>query len=256
MSLVIFLFKIAVPPVLVAVMSLAARRWGATFGGLIMGLPWMTGPVLFFLALDKGEDFAVAAATGVELGVFSIVAYMFAYAAMSSIAAWPLSLAAAITAFIGTALVMQYAAIGLAGATAAALGCLLLAYVLLPRPHSAPVPVALPWWDIPARMAVTFGLVAIVMTLADVLGGQLSGIFATFPVILTVIGTFTHHQSGRDAVRRVLRGLSLSLMSFAVFFFVVGSTLPHVGLAGAYTLAVATAMLMSAGLIASARRFS
>ena len=79
----LFLLKIALPPILVAVMSLAARRWGPTFGGLVMGLPWMTGPVLFFLGLDKGEEFAVAACAGIELGVLCICAFMLAYAAMS-----------------------------------------------------------------------------------------------------------------------------------------------------------------------------
>lgn len=254
MSLFIFLFKIAVPPVMVAAMSLAARKWGPTFGGLIMGLPWMTGPVLFFLALDKGDAFAVSAATGVELGVFSIVAYMFAYAAVSTIAGWPLSLVAAVSAFVAVAAVTRHIEVGLTLATVLALACLGLAYLALPRPRSVPQAMALPRWDIPARMGVTFALVALIMTGADVLGGQLSGIFATFPVILTVIGTFTHHQSGRDAVRRILRGLALSLMSFTMFFFVVGMTLPRVGLAFAYALAAATAIAMSAALIAVSRR--
>ena len=76
-----FLLKIAVPPVLVAAMSLAARRWGPTVGGLLMGLPWMTGPILFFLALDNGGEFAVAACAGIQLGVICIYAFILAYAA-------------------------------------------------------------------------------------------------------------------------------------------------------------------------------
>src|SRR5436190_1911475 len=74
-----FLLKIAVPPFLVAAMSLAARWWGPTIGGLLLGMPWMTGPVLFFLALDKGEDFAVGACAGIELGVVCVAAFMVAY---------------------------------------------------------------------------------------------------------------------------------------------------------------------------------
>lgn len=254
MSLVLFLFKIAVPPVLVAAMSLAARRWGATFGGLIMGLPWMTGPVLFFLALDKGDAFAVAATTGIELGVVSITAYMLAYAAVSSIAPWPFALAASVLAFATTTSLVRHLDVGLPVAVAAALASLALAALVLPRPRGPVVPIKLPSWDIPARMAVTFALVAVIMSGADALGSRLSGIVATFPVILTVIGTFTHHQSGADAVRRVLRGLTLSLNSFVAFFVVVGLALPHIGLVGSYLAAAAVATGISAALVAWARR--
>ncbi len=94
-----FLLKIAVPPILVALMSLAARRWGPTVGGLLMGLPWMTGPVLFFLGLDKGGEFAVAACSGIQLGVVCICAFMLAYSATSIVAPWPFCLVAATIAF-------------------------------------------------------------------------------------------------------------------------------------------------------------
>jgi hypothetical protein len=254
MALLLFLFKIAVPPVLVAAMSLAARRWGPTFGGLIMGLPWMTGPVLFFLALDKGDAFAVAATTGIELGVVSITAYMLAYALVSSFAPWPFALAAAVLSFAAATSLLQFLDIGLPMATIAALASLAFAALVLPRPRGPVVPVRLPAWDIPARMAVTFALVAIIMTGADALGSRLSGIVATFPVILTVIGTFTHHQSGVDAVRRVLRGLTLSLNSFVAFFVVVGFALPRIGLLGSYLAAMATAIAISAALVVRARR--
>lgn len=252
MSLLVFLFKISVPPVMVAAMTLAARRWGPTFGGLIMGLPWMTGPVLFFLALDKGEAFALSAAVGVEIGVLSLIAYMFAFAIVSTWATWPLSLAAAVVAFMAAALATRSIDVGLVPATAMAMAGLGASYFLLPKPQTATLPAPLPWWDIHARMATTLGLVAMIMTGADVLGGQLSGVFATFPVIMTVIGSFTLQQSGRDALRRMLRGVTLSLLSFCMFFLVMGLSLPHVGLVGAYGLAVIVAVGMSAGMIALA----
>lgn len=254
MSFLIFLFKIAVPPVMVAVMTLAARRWGPTFGGLIMGLPWMTGPVLFFLALDKGEAFVLSAAVGVEIGVLSLIAYTFAFAIVSTWAKWPLSLAAAVVAFMLTALATRGIELGLVTATVLAMAGLGASYFLLPKPQAATLPAPLPSWDIAARMLTTFALVALIMTGADALGGQLSGVFATFPVIMTVIGSFTLHQSGRDALRRVLRGVTLSLLSFCMFFMVMGLTLPYVGLVGAYGCAIITAIAMSAGMIAIAGR--
>jgi hypothetical protein len=261
----LFFLKIALPPVLVAAMSIATRVWGPTIGGLLLGLPWMTGPVLFALALDKGEAFAVEACVGIQLGVICIVAFMFAYAIASAIAGWSLSLAAAVAGFAAVAWATQEFGRALWASTnvllsplAATAGfaavSLAIAAWLLPRPRGAPAPAALPWWDIPVRMLATLVLVAIIMLSADLLGPQLSGIVSTYPAILTVIGTFTHHQWGRDAVRRILRGLAQSLFAFVVFVLVVGTTLPALGLVGSYALASAFAVAISAGFLAFNRR--
>jgi hypothetical protein len=250
----LFLFKVAVPPLLVAAISLAARRWGPTFGGLLMGLPWMTGPVLFFLALDKGAAFGAAASTGVELGVVCICAFMLGYGALTALAPWPVCLAAAVAAFAAAAWATQSIELTLAEAGAAAALSLALTYLLLPRPRSAPPMAALPWWDIPVRMLATFLLVGAIMLSADALGPRLSGIVSTYPAILTVIGSFTHHQWGLDAMRRVLRSLTLSLFGFVAFFLVVGATLPRVGIAAAFALASVTGIAISALTMLAARR--
>jgi hypothetical protein len=249
-----FLLKVAVPPILVAAMSLAARRWGPTVGGLLMGLPWMTGPVLFFLGLDKGGEFAVTATSGIELGVVCICAFMLAYSAVSLVAPWPFCLVAATLAFWVVGGIVQSEPIPLLPAAAAALAALVATYYLLPRPRGPASPAPLPWWDIPARMLATFMLVAVIMSSADRLGPQLSGLVSTYPVILVVVGCFTHHQWGVDALWRVQRGLTVSLTNFIVFFLVVGLTLPSVGVVPAFLLAAATALITSAMLIQWNRR--
>jgi hypothetical protein len=249
-----FLLKVAVPPILVAAMSLAARRWGPTVGGLLMGLPWMTGPVLFFLGLDKGGEFAVAATSGIELGVVCICAFMLAYSAVSLVAPWPFCLVAATLAFWVVGGIVQSEPIPLLPAAAAALATLVATYYLLPRPRGPASPAPLPWWDIPARMLATFVLVAVIMSSADRLGPQLSGLVSTYPVILVVVGCFTHHQWGVDALWRVQRGLTVSLTNFIAFFLVVGLTLPAVGVVPAFLLAAATALITSAMLIQWNRR--
>jgi len=250
----LFLIKIAITPLLVAAVSLAARWWGPTIGGILMGLPWFTGPVLFVLVQDKGIDFGVAACIGIELGVLCISAFILAYGLISISARWPLSLAGAIAAFAASAWATQGPV--LAGGyvtplwTAAGLGLLslVITYLLLPRPRAPPSLQPLPWWDIPMRMAATGALVTVLMLTADAMGPQLSGIVSTYPVILTVIGTFTHHRWGREAVWRVLRGLTASLGAFVAFFLVVGLALPAVGLLASYALAALIAVAITTGL--------
>ena len=85
----LLLLKLTITPLLVAGMSLAARRFGPTLGGLIMGLPWMTAPVLFFLGLERGEVYLAQSAYGALLAVPSIAAFALSYAAISRKQKWP-----------------------------------------------------------------------------------------------------------------------------------------------------------------------
>ena len=149
---------------------------------------------------------------------------------------------------------MQETEIGLAIAAGLAAACLLLTYMLLPGPIAKTMPAPLPWWDIPTRMLATLVLIGVISLSADLLGPQLSGVVTTFPVIVSVIGAFTHRQWGRDAVRHMLRGLAVSLLAFVVFFLVVGLALPIVGLVPAYAFAVAAALPVSAVLLVFNRR--
>jgi hypothetical protein len=255
----LFLVKIAVTPLLVAGVALAVRRWGPTVGGILMGLPWFTGPVLFILIQDQGTEFGVAACLGVELGVVCISAYMLAYGLVAAVAGWRWSLAAAVAAFFACAAATSDPSLlawavsdsvsplwAAAGVGAASLGVVL---ALLPRPRGAVPSQSPPWWDIPARMAAAAALLAGVVAGADALGPRFAGILASFPIILSVTGAFTHHNGGRDALWRVLRGLAASMFGFVAFFLVVGLTLPGAGTAGAYALAGIAALAITALLV-------
>jgi hypothetical protein len=253
-ALSLFLFKIAVPPVLVAFMSLMARRFGPTIGGLMMGLPWMTGPVLFFLSMDRDAAYAVRACVGVELGTVAIAVFVLTYAAVSRVGPWFVALPSAATAFACAALASRQIELSLLQATGIAIAALLIAYDLIARPVAATPALRLPWWDIPARMTATFVLVAGIMISTEFLGPQLSGVVASYPVILTVVGSFTHHQLGRDAILRVLRGIALSLIGFAIFFCVVGTLTPSLGLVTAFAIAAAASISFSGSLILWSQR--
>ena len=254
----LFLLKVAITPVLVAGVSIAARWWGPTIGGILMGLPWFTGPLLFVLTYDKGIEFGVGASVGIELAVFCVGAFILAYGFVARIARWPIALSTAVALFFASALAMQAAAPHVLPAVdgwklpaAAGIGFLGLALtlLLLPRPKSPPALQSLPWWDIPMRMVATGALVATIVTAADALGPQLSGILGTYPVILTVVCAFTQHGWGADAVLRVLRGVTVSLFSFVAFFLVVGTLLPVAGLVLSYACAVLIAVTMTSAML-------
>ncbi|MEX5931749.1 hypothetical protein AB6H26_19805 [Providencia hangzhouensis] len=46
----LFVFKVVITPLLLLTASLAARRWGESIGGLIVGLPLTSGPISSLLS--------------------------------------------------------------------------------------------------------------------------------------------------------------------------------------------------------------
>jgi hypothetical protein len=132
-----------------------------------------------------------------------------------------------------------------AGAALAVAGAGLVAgLAFLPRPstepHEHPPP---PSWDLPLRAACALALVLSLTAVAGWLGPQLSGLLAPFPIIATVLATFTHAQRGTDELLRLLRGLISGYGAFALFCFVLAISLRELDVAAAFALASAVALL-------------
>lgn len=251
----LFLIKLTVTPILVGLMSLALRYWGPTAGSILIGLPWMTGPVVFILGQERGDAWVASTCVGVQLGVIALVGYTAGYTVMAKRFGWLASQLAGTVSFAAVAFLIQgLAAFPAIVAEAGALASLMALYRAIVIPPQAPVPGKLPWWDIPARMLATAILVVVISLSADKLGPTWSGMIATFPVIMTVIGTFTHAQWGGEAVRRLFRGVMISLVSFVLFFVAVQAIVVKIGLVPAYIVAILTSIATSSTFVLLRRR--
>jgi hypothetical protein len=102
----IFALKLTLTPLLIATASVAQRKWGATVGGLVAGLPLTSAPVSVFLAVEHGPTFAARAATGTLLGVTAMSAFCVAYTKAAKRWDWGQSAAASVTS-IGVAFISQ-----------------------------------------------------------------------------------------------------------------------------------------------------
>lgn len=249
----LLIVKLTLTPILVGLMSLAARKWGPTIGGLITGLPWMTGPILLFFALDKGEAYAATVAIGVELGAAAIGAYALTYSVLARVAPWPLCLAAAVVAYFAAGWYLTELPLNLYQAATVGYAGLFAAFAMIPAPRTPDGPRGLPWWDIPIRMLATFVLVAAITFSSERLGARFSGVVATYPVIITVVAAFTHHQWGAAAAVRLLRAVLLSLMAFVTFFLVMGGTITWLGIVPAFLLGTVSALVVSSLVLALVR---
>jgi hypothetical protein len=241
------LVKLFLAPSFVVGASVTARRFGPRVGGLVAGLPVVAGPILLAYALAHGSGFAADAATGTLLGLVSLIAFVVVYGRLAGRLFWGASMFGGWLAFAVATAFFSALSVPAAGGLVLAFAALAAGLAALPRPQPvAPSSDPLPRWDLPLRAACALALVLTLTAIAGWLGPQLSGLLAPFPIIATVLATFTHAQRGVDETLRLLRGLISGFGAFALFCFTLAVSLPSLGIAAGFLLATAVALLTQA----------
>lgn len=249
--------KALLAPSFVVAASLVARRFGPWVGGVVGGLPVVAGPILLVYGLAHGRVFAQHAAAGTLLGLLSLTAFVVVYGRLAYHARWWICMLCGWLAFaIGT---LALDGVAVPAGVALALACLgfVVGLLLLPgasgdRGASASPPA----WDLPVRAACALALVVALTTASGWLGPQLSGLLAPFPVITTILATFTHAQRGADEAVRLLRGMLSGFVAYALFCFTLTISLRAAGVTTAFLFATAIALVGQAVMISRARRIA
>ena len=238
--------KLLITPVLIGTASLAGRRWGPAVSGLLVGFPLTSGPIIVFLALERGTAFAQATAIGMVGSACSQAAFALAFAIVARRAAWPFGLTAATLAFLATTALLAPMALTLVPVTVAAVAATSAALRLLPEGLGTDVmaPRPLPHWDLPGRMIVATAFVIVLTTVSSALGPRLTGLLSSFPVYAAVLTSFAQHQQGVAAALRFLRGLLLGVYGYVAFFIVVATLVTRVPLTETVLMAGAVNVLM------------
>lgn len=248
----IFLFKLIVCPVLLAIATIAARRWGQIVGGLIIGLPLISGPISVFLAIENGADFAVAAVDGSFVGTISLAFFSLAYARLcrfgitASVFAGMLvfgSVSAAVSACHPTTEILAVTSVA----------ALCLCSFLMPK-EKAENSVKLSKYDIPLRMAVMAVLMVVVTFLAPLIGPHATGIAAAFPYMALTMAVFAQWKGTYQHAQQVMYGLVNGLGSGCAFYMVVSCTLKDDNFLAAYSLAAAVSILVQFVIMMLIRR--
>jgi hypothetical protein len=246
-------FKLTVTPLLLLAASVASRRWGEAIGGFLVGLPLTSGPVSIFLALEHGPAFAAQATSGSLAATAAQAAFCVAYCWLAEFG-WALALAAACAIFAVAASLLQASGLSQAGLFVVAILALALALSVTPRHAVTSGNPDLPWWDLPARMALITALVVGVTLVAPYVGPGASGVLASIPFMAVILTTFAHRRVGHAAAQQVMRGMAAGLFGFAVFFFVLSVTLTRLGIVAAYASAILGALLAQALSLRHMRR--
>ena len=254
------LFKLVLVPGLIALVTMASRRFGPRIGGWLNALPLIAGPVLFFLALEQGDLFVARAAEATLAGLTAVAAFAVMYAWVAVARPWWVCVLVGWCAFALLTVAVQAVHWSALAGLALALGAFGLAPFLLPPFPDAPIPGAAPAWDLPLRMAAAVVLVLLVTGLAAWLGPRLSGAITPFPIATTILLAFTHAQQGAPAAVGFLRAFLPAMWSFALFCFVLAVGAVGLGRDLGFLLALAVQVAVQAmvwlGLDALASRGS
>jgi hypothetical protein len=230
------LLKLLLVPGLVAVVTLAVRRWGPAVGGWLAGLPIVAGPVLVFYALEQGNTFAARAAHATMTGLVATVIFAVTYGLCSRRLPWYVCMVIGWCVF-AVALVALYKLepglwVSLVVLIAA---CVAGRRVLRMHPASRK-----PrsdegrhlTGDLPIRLVATAVLVLVLTGLAGRLGPAWSGLLNAFPVLTTIIAVFSHAQRGAPAAAAFLNGYLQAIPGFGLFCTVLTIALGSLGLWG------------------------
>ncbi|HEY6966141.1 MAG TPA: hypothetical protein VI229_01625 [Burkholderiales bacterium] len=236
--------KLLLVPALLAAISLAGRRWGPGVAGWLAGFPSLTGPILFFLAIERGAAFTVPASIFALSAVSAALVFGIAYAWACLRLRWPAAWLCALLAWLAAVAILVSVPPTLAGSLALALGLLLLAPRLFPKPRGQWGASAVPPHELVLRMAAGAGMVLAVTAVAETVGAAWTGVLAVFPVFSSVLAVFSQRANGPGFVVAMLRAMTGGFYAFIAYCVAVALLLPTEGVAATFTVAVAIAVVV------------
>ena len=210
--------------------------------GWLAGFPSLTGPILFFLALERGADFTVAAAVVSLATVFPALAFGITYAWASTRLHWSWCFACALAAWAAAALLLAGLPLSVLSSLAVSLLALFAAPRLFPRASSPWGSRALPAYELLLRMAAGVAMVLVVTAAAEGLGTTWTGLFAAFPVMSSVLAVFSHRANGPGYAAALLRSMIGGFYAYIVFCLCVAALLDKSGTAATFSIAVVAAV--------------
>lgn len=254
----LLVFKLTITPLAIGVATAAGRRWGPSVGGWMAGIPFTSVPVVLFIALDHGDDFASLTAAGILAATASQAAFAFVYSVAALRARWYVALSLALAAFAGVTFALDQLAPPPVPALEIAVGAVALALALMPRARAVEpeatarlLPVRL---DVALRAIVATAFVVVLTTLAARLGPTLAGLLSPFPLFGMVLIVFPHRLAGGVAAISACRGFLWGLFAATGFAFVAAQLLPGAGIGVSVTLGILTALAIQALTLVVVRR--
>lgn len=183
------------------------NRWGNKIGGRFIGLPITTGPFVVVIWVQEGRSFAAHAAHGAVVGQISLIIFLWVYAYAALRLSWIPALAVATIACLASGVIATSREIPIQILIPIVYGTWFVALKYWPKFTPIDQTEATPRWELPARLVTTVVLIFVLSELATYLGPNLAGALASYPVIITVLGSFSQRRNGPTAHVATMYGL-------------------------------------------------
>lgn len=209
-------------PLAVVAGTLAQRRLGHTIGGLIIGLPLASLPMLLLIALQRGTTFAVSMSNADLIGSLAEVAVILVYVLAARRLAPAPTLLSAVGAFVLAAGALHFFRFSTLFAGVASIIAFMIALRVWPAPSDKIIEGGRDRLLLRVVLSGGFGL--LVLVLAGPIGPGFTGLAAALPVSSLVMAFVTHQGHGAAASSKLLEGVTRGSFAYvaAIFAFTEG----------------------------------
>jgi hypothetical protein len=199
--------KLLFAPLFVIGTYFIQKRFGARWGGISMAVPFILVPILLVIYLQHGSDFLYDSSVGSYAGQIALLFFIATYTRMAPRFNWPICITASTSAFlVGVAVLNPLIKDLWVGIALWIFVWTISIKKFVPYDRNAKLPPA-PKWDIWLRVASALFLIFTITQFAENLGPQLSGAFATYPVMTSIMSTFNHYRFGPNSSTALMHGL-------------------------------------------------
>jgi len=199
--------KLLFAPVFVIGTYLIQRRFGARWGGISMAVPFILAPILIAIYIEQGSDFLYSSIVGSYAGQIALLFFIAIYTRMAPRFHWLICIFTATSVFlIGVAVLSPLINELWVGIALWTIVWSISMKRFVPYDRTTKLPPA-PKWDIWLRVASALLLIFTITQFAENLGPRLSGAFATYPVMTSIMTTFNHYRFGSNSSIALMHGL-------------------------------------------------
>jgi hypothetical protein len=238
---------------IVALLLGASTRFGRRGAGLLAGLPTITGPALWWLAVEHGHDYAGQAAVGSVAACGLCALFALAYERASRrLGAFTALAVACLAAALSLPLLQALSgdlssALAIAGLVAGG-ACVLMSDRGIEPAASARPAASSRRHDIALTALVAGAVSGVVAWAAPATGPFWAGVLASPPLLAAAVAVHEHASAGHDTAQRFLRGYVAGLIGRAAF--AAGFAL----LVAPFGVATATLVATAVGCVFAAHR--
>lgn len=211
--------KLLFAPLFIIFTYLIQKKFGARWGGVFMAVPFIVVPILIVIYLQQGSEFLYGSIVGTYAGQIGLLFFITTYTQLAPRFDWPICIASATSAFLICVAVMSPIINDLwVGVILWLIVWIITMKRFVPYDRNTKLPPA-PKWDLWLRVASALFLIFTITQFAENLGPRLSGAFAMYPVMTSIMSTFNHYRFGPNASIALMHGLAQYLIATALLVF-------------------------------------